>query len=934
MLEQKQVNNRTRFKTIGSFLALLLMLLIATGLKPASAAPETPLTLSDIQAISQKGTITFDGERNISSAVIDQDSGFAYLGTSTSPASIIKIRLSDFTRVDTITLQDGEDDLTSAVIDPRGEGYAYFGTDTQPGIVVKIRLSDFRRIGAITLGSSERNLMSAVINLSEQGNNFAYFGTDTTPGRVIQINLDTFTHEETIIMPDSSEGRFRTAVADFNSGYAYFGSYLAPASVTRINIQKDNFGREEAIPFEPGENRLSSSVIDSDNGFAYFGTDSNSRSLVKVDINPLNDLARIGVLDMDYEIYSAVIDAANGKAYFGVKNDNQDSRVERVDLATFTRDVGAGVDSLGSDPFFSAVIDTNSSKAYFATLSDPAYVHKIDLSGENLASEGEIQLNEAATNFWAAAIDEEAGFAYFGTYDAPAVIAKVDLSDFSKVATLTLPNGDEGARSAVIDPEGGFVYFGLATRSTGKVAKIRLSDFSFVESITMDSGVDDLTSAVIDTANGFAYFGTNTSPGMVQQIQLSDFTAAAMITLDSGEDGLTSAVIDTENGFAYFGTDTSPGQVIKVDVDPSRNFQKRGVVTLDSGLDKLAAAAIDVSGGRAYFGTNTSTGKVVRIDIDPQNSFEERGSIDLTIGRIASAVINPSAGYAYFGSQEQAGEVSEVDLSVFQEESTITLNNGEDHLTAAVIDTTSGCAYFGSGFSSADGFDTNDIPNNANEVMQIKTGECKDQTITTLTASPSPSDLNESVTFTAEVTAGSGTPSGSVKFSVDGNELSTQTLTDGKATYSISLLPVGPNSITAEYSGDSDYAESSADLTHTVEDSRLATTILLIASPNPSTEGEEVTLTTQISAAIGEPSGTVTFYDGDTELGTAEATDGIAMYKTSSLTEGDHGLRAEYAGDTNYGPSSSNTYNHTVKAGTTGPDPDGDTFIYLPYLKK
>lgn len=928
MLEKKPIH-----RLMPKFLALFVILgglFVFVAQQDASAAVDTPLTLEDIEAISQKGTITFDGEANISSAVIDQDSGFAYFGTSTSPASIIKVRLSDFTRVDTITLRDGEDDLTSAVIDPRGEGYAYFGTNTSPGIVIKVRLSDFRRIDAITLGSSERELRSAVINLSNLDNNYAYFGTDTTPGRIIQINLETFTLENTITMPDSTEGNFRTAVADFNSGYAYFGSYLAPASVTRINIQKDNFGREAAVTFEPGENRLSSSIIDPENGFAYFGTDSNSRSLVKVDINPLNNFERIDVLDMDYEIYSAVIDAENGKAYFGVKNDNQDSRVERVDLATFTRDVGAGVDNLGSDPFFTGVIDTNNRSAYFGTLSDPAFIYKIDLSGAQLASEGTIQLSEAATNFWAAAIDEEAGFAYFGTYDAPAIVAKVDLSDFSRVGTLTLPNGDEGIRSAVIDPDAGFVYFGLATRSNGKVVKINLNDFSYVDTLSTESGFEDLTSAVIDTANGFAYFGTNTSPGRVQQVDLSDFSLGQSLTLDSGEDNLISAVIDNSNRFAYFGTDTSPGKVIKVDVDPGRTFQKRGVVTLNSGLDQLAAAVIDVDGGRAYFGTNTSTGTVVRIDIDPQNAFEERGSTELTIGPISSAVIDPAAGFAYFGSQEQSGNISEVDLTVFQEASTITLNNGEDYLTAAVIDTTKGCAYFGSGFSQADGFDTNDIPNNAREVMQIKTGECKDQTITTLTASPSPSDLNESVTFTAEVLATNGTPTGSVTFSLDGNDLSTETLTDGKATYSISLLPVGPNSIKATYSGDSEYGASEASFTHTVADSRLATTTIVVASPNPSNEGDEVTITAQVSAAIGSPSGTVTFYDGDTELGTGALSNGLAEYKTGSLTEGDHSLRAEYAGDTNYAPSNSNSFNQTIKPG----EETSDIFIYLPFIAR
>ena len=64
---------------------------------------------------------------------------------------MVKVRLSDFTRVAALTLNTGEDGgLFSAVIDT-ANGFAYFGTWTSPGIVVKVRLSDFTRVAALTL---------------------------------------------------------------------------------------------------------------------------------------------------------------------------------------------------------------------------------------------------------------------------------------------------------------------------------------------------------------------------------------------------------------------------------------------------------------------------------------------------------------------------------------------------------------------------------------------------------------------------------------------------------------------------------------------------------------------------------------------------------------------------------------------------------------
>ena len=74
---------------------------------------------------------------------------------------MVKVRLSDFTRVASLTLNAGEDYLASAVLDA-ADGYAYFGTDTTPGRVVKVRLSDFTRVTGLTLAAGEDSLSAAV----------------------------------------------------------------------------------------------------------------------------------------------------------------------------------------------------------------------------------------------------------------------------------------------------------------------------------------------------------------------------------------------------------------------------------------------------------------------------------------------------------------------------------------------------------------------------------------------------------------------------------------------------------------------------------------------------------------------------------------------------------------------------------------------------
>jgi hypothetical protein len=86
----------------------------------------------------------------------------------------------------------------------------------------------------------------------------------------------------------------------------------------------------------------------------------------------------------------------------------------------------------------------------------------------------------------------------------------------------------------------------------------------------------------------------------------------------------------------------------------------------------------------------------------------------------------------------------------------------------------------------------------------------KAATTTSLTSSLNPSSLGTSVTFTAVVAAGSGTPAGSVTFKNGTTVLGVRALSAGKATLSTTSLTSGSHSITAVYSGGTNYAGSTS----------------------------------------------------------------------------------------------------------------------------
>ena len=89
--------------------------------------------------------------------------------------------------------------------------------------------------------------------------------------------------------------------------------------------------------------------------------------------------------------------------------------------------------------------------------------------------------------------------------------------------------------------------------------------------------------------------------------------------------------------------------------------------------------------------------------------------------------------------------------------------------------------------------------------------------------------------------------------------------------------------------------------------SPVSTTTSLSSSQNPSVVGQAVTLTSQVSPSlVGTPTGTITFGDGGTTLGTAPL-DGTASATLviPSLSAGTHSINAQYSGDSYFAASTS-----------------------------
>ena len=175
---------------------------------------------------------------------------------------------------------------------------------------------------------------------------------------------------------------------------------------------------------------------------------------------------------------------------------------------------------------------------------------------------------------------------------------------------------------------------------------------------------------------------------------------------------------------------------------------------------------------------------------------------------------------------------------------------------------------------------------------------------TTLQASPTTANAGQIVTLTATVSSQSGTttPTGTVTFLNGSTTLGTGTLNaGGVATLTTTTLPVGANVIVAAYGGDSgDAGSSSQPVTVTITAAKVATTTALTASATAINTGQSVSFAATVSPQSGSnvPTGTVTFLDGATSLGTAQLNaSGVATFSTTSLAAGTQLITASYVGD-------------------------------------
>ena len=199
------------------------------------------------------------------------------------------------------------------------------------------------------------------------------------------------------------------------------------------------------------------------------------------------------------------------------------------------------------------------------------------------------------------------------------------------------------------------------------------------------------------------------------------------------------------------------------------------------------------------------------------------------------------------------------------------------------------------------------------ETIQIAT------TFLSLTSSPNPAIAGVAVTFTSNLTWNGAQPTGAIVFKDGATVLGTLPINGSTpATLTLSNLSVGTHPITASYAGDAnDSASVSSTISQVIQ--QAATTTSISTSQSPIQIGQPITFSSTVLNPSSSlvPTGTVTYLDGATTLGTATlSATGAATFTTSTLGLGNHTITAAYSGDANHSASTSAAITQSVLQAT------------------
>jgi len=486
--------------------------------------------------------------------------------------------------------------------------------------------------------------------------------------------------------------------------------------------------------------------------------------------------------------------------------------------------------------------------------------------------------------------------------------------------TTTITGSGGGTPTGTVTFHDGGTVLGTATLSaisSGAQATFTIS--------TLTNGTHIITAVY----SGDSTYAGSTSSALLESIQpaSSSTTTLSSSTTSSapGQAVTLTATVRTSGGAAPTGTVTFQDGCTVL-----------GTVTLSPGLNDMPGS----STAQAAFTTSGLTlgAHSITAVYNGANVFTASSStaLSLTVQQASAATsLSSSADSTQFG-QSVVLTATVTSSGGATPTGTVTFQDGTTVLGVAVLSATASGAQasfstsaLAIGSHSLTAVYNGDNSFTASESANLTQTVSQDSTTTTLSSSAPSVTSGQSLVLTATVTGSNGgTATGTITFMDGTTVLGTATLSATssgvQATFTTSTLAAGAHTITAVYSGDSTFAGSTSDILNQIvtDGTTLSSATILSSSTYQAAPGQVMTFTATVTGVDGgAPTGTVTFEDGSTVLGSAALSAGSsgaqAVFNTSALAAGSHSITAVYNGDSNYAASTAPALSVTIQAGAS-----------------